>query len=455
MRNGRKTPGMTSTNSPGDRQSAFAEMSKGLAAALLLVAAATLTGLPIAQRWGIGPVVLLYIPAVLAAAVYAGLWPALLAGVAATLSYNYFFTAPYRTFVIHSPADAVTATMLFIVALVTSRLAGSLRDQARHAAGHAARNATIAGLARKLLACTGEEQIAQIVVTELAQLFGCHTVLLTRGESPRLLASVPAEASLAPSDLAAAAVTLATGGPAGRGVRRLNLADWQFRPVASERGILAAAGMAREDGLPPVREDQVALLDNLLDQVALALERARLEHEARDSAALRERDKLRSALLASIGEDVKPRINAISAAVRALKREGTSDKTDLASIAEEAARLDRFIDNLVDLAPGEEQTPIQLGPLTIDFRRRTVQREGQPVELTPKEYAVLVELAKQPGRVLSHAHLLRAVWGPAHEGQIDYLRAAIGALRRKLEPDPARPSLILNQPAVGYRLAAA
>ena len=93
--------------------------------------------------------------------------------------------------------------------------------------------------------------------------------------------------------------------------------------------------------------------------------------------------------------------------------------------------------------------------MKIDLYRRSVQRDGADVHLTPKEYAVLAELAKQAGRVLTHAQLLRAVWGPAQQDQIDYLRVAIRALRQKLEPDPAHPALIVNEPAVGYRLAAA
>ncbi len=83
-----------------------------------------------------------------------------------------------------------------------------------------------------------------------------------------------------------------------------------------------------------------------------------------------------------------------------------------------------------------------------------MRRDGEDVHLTPKEYAVLAELAKQAGRVLTHSHLLRAVWGPAQEDQIEYLRVAIRALRQKLERDPAAPELILNEPAIGYRLVA-
>jgi DNA-binding response OmpR family regulator len=95
---------------------------------------------------------------------------------------------------------------------------------------------------------------------------------------------------------------------------------------------------------------------------------------------------------------------------------------------------------------------VTAGNVTIDLLARRVTKADDEVHLTPKEYAVLAELAKHPGRVLTHSHLLRTVWGPAHEGQIDYLRVAVRALRLKLERDPSRPELIVNEPAVGYRL---
>lgn len=422
------------------------------AGALLMVAAATIVGLLIAPRWGTAPVVLLYLPPVLAAGVYCGLWPALAGAIASTLAYNFYFTAPYRTFVIHSPTDAVTVAILFLVAIVTSHLAGSLREQARLAAAHAGRNATIAGLARRLLSCTGETDVADVTAHELARLFGCHAALAIDSGDPRIVASAPPDVAVAPSDLAAAAATLATGEPAGRGMRRLDIADWQFHPVRSDRAVIAAAGLARTDGLPPVRADQLELLNNLLDQVALALERARLEGEARDHATWRERDRLRTALLASIGEDVKPRVAAIMRAARALRRDGSNDRTLASAVASEAASLDRYVDNLVDLSPGADREPITVGALTIDIYKRTVSKDGVEVHLTPKEYAVLAELAKHAGRVLTHAHLLRTVWGPAQERQIDYLRVAVRSLRQKLEDDPSSPERILNEPAVGYRL---
>lgn len=424
----------------------------GYAVTLLLIAGATMAGFFISSRWGTAAVALLYIPPVLVAAVTNGLGPALGAAVVSTLAYNYYFTAPYRTLLIHSPADIVTVIVLFLVATVTSHLAGSLRTQSRIATSHAARNATIAGLARRLLSCVSPEQIGKVAVSELASLFDANAVVVVAGTRPQLIAVSNEGTSLGPVDLAAAALTLQTGKPSRADERRVQLSDWLFHPIASDRATLAAIGLAREDGKPPVTREQSPLLVNLLDQVALALERARLEEEAREFVALRERDRLRTALLTSIGEDVKPRLNNIAAAARALRCAAGTDRILTATLASETAHLNRYVDGLVDLAPGEDREPLAIGPLTIDIQGRSVRRNGEVVHLTPKEYSVLLELAKHAGRVLTHAHLLRSVWGPAQEEHIDYLRVAIRALRQKLEQDPTRPELIINEPAIGYRL---
>lgn len=95
---------------------------------------------------------------------------------------------------------------------------------------------------------------------------------------------------------------------------------------------------------------------------------------------------------------------------------------------------------------------VSLGDVVIDLERRRVTREGSEVHLRPKEYALLAELARQPGKVLTHSHLLSTIWGPAHERDLEYLRVAARGLRVKLEDDPARPRMIINEPAVGYRL---
>ncbi|MES2336838.1 MAG: response regulator [Pseudomonadota bacterium] len=99
-----------------------------------------------------------------------------------------------------------------------------------------------------------------------------------------------------------------------------------------------------------------------------------------------------------------------------------------------------------------EATVIRFGEVVVDLEHRRVTRGADEVHLTPKEYEVLSELTRRPDRVVGHTAILRAVWGPAHESDIDYLRIVVRALRKKLEPDPARPSWLINEPGVGYRL---
>lgn len=426
----------------------------GFALGLLLTLAATATGLMISPRWEAAAVVLLYLPPVLVTARYAGLVPALAISVMAAVAFNYFFTEPYHTLRISSPADLVTVSALFLVAVVTSQLASAMRTQAQLAVERAARNATIAGLARRLLSCNDRDAVADVVVDDLARLFDCRSIFAVDAELPLIIAQQPTKPALSQNDLAALTTALAEGKMAGRGLPRLAKADWQFYPVIGAGKVHAALGLARSDGRPPVAESERQWLGNLLDQAALALERARLEAEANAAIASKERDRFRAVLLASIGEDVKPRLLAIQAGSRSLRR-NPGDKDAVNAVAAEAARLQLYIDNLVGLSPGDEQEPIICGPLKIDLFRHSTTRNNISVHLTPKEFAVLAELARHTGRVLTHRHLLRTVWGPAHEDHIDYLRVAIRALRQKLEDDPASPLLIRNEPAVGYRLVPA
>lgn len=103
---------------------------------------------------------------------------------------------------------------------------------------------------------------------------------------------------------------------------------------------------------------------------------------------------------------------------------------------------------------GETQGSVTIGAVTIDLLHRRVMRDGEEVHLSPKEFGVLAELAKYPDRVITHAQLLREIWGPAQEGHVEYLRIVVRSLRQKLEEDAARPGLIVNSPGVGYRLNA-
>lgn len=103
-------------------------------------------------------------------------------------------------------------------------------------------------------------------------------------------------------------------------------------------------------------------------------------------------------------------------------------------------------------AGGAPEQVIELPSLTIDLARREVRRGEEVLHLTPIEYKLLVLLARHAGKVLTHRQILKEVWGPAAANQAHYVRVHMAELRKKVEPEPSRPRLLLTEPGVGYRL---
>ena len=106
-----------------------------------------------------------------------------------------------------------------------------------------------------------------------------------------------------------------------------------------------------------------------------------------------------------------------------------------------------------DRQQGVETSSYVIGAIAIDVAQHRVELAGETVKLPPKEFELLLYLAQNRGRVLTHKQLLAKVWGPAHGGDTQYLRVFVGQLRQKLETDPANPAIILTEPGVGYRVA--
>jgi two-component system KDP operon response regulator KdpE len=103
------------------------------------------------------------------------------------------------------------------------------------------------------------------------------------------------------------------------------------------------------------------------------------------------------------------------------------------------------------IAPPDDPV-LRVGPLEIDVARHELRRDDVVIKVTPLEFKLALTLARHAGKVVTHRQLLREVWGPNHGDDVHYLRVYMAQLRRKLEPDPARPRLLITEPGVGYRL---
>lgn len=370
-----------------------------------MVAAVTGIGLLIMSRWGNSPIDLIYLVPVIVAARFSGLGPGTFAALASALAFNFFFTEPVRTFRIHSPADIVTFLVLLGVALVVSRLVAAMRVQARIADANARRNATVAGLAGRLLSCVDETEIGATSCKQLAWLFKCNAVLMVeRNGEPIAIASAPGQAGLTPADYGAAAIVLQQGEVVGRGSQRLTPADWLFFPVKSGSNVLAVMGLARDDGRVPVQEEQLPLLTNLLDTTALALERSALQQQMQGVADMRERDRLRGALLSSVGHDLRTPLTAILAAAAELRQ--TRAKVLLVDTVEaEAGKLGRYIANLLDMARIEAGS-IRLHEEPVDL----VDAVGAAVrDLKPAAHEIDIDLEPNLSLVRVDQHLLHHI----------------------------------------------
>lgn len=309
------------------------------------------TGLAhVVQPWiGAGAIDLLYLLPVIVAATLYGLRPGLVTGLAAALAFNFFFLDPVYSLTIAQPQSVLTMLILLGVAAFTSNLAGRLRSRARLGVRGAQENAAVAAFSQALTRVSDRDATAVVVCEEVGRLLGVRCILLRQQDGQvRPIASWPESELLGPIDQAAADWAWYRGEMTGSGSATLTAADWQFHPLKTSLGVLGVVGIAREDGRDPVPADRAVLLSTLIGQAALAHERVHLEEEMRGLSILKERDRLRAALLSSIGHDLRTPLTGVTSAIEALGAEHP-DSATLPLARAEVARLRRFLDNLVDM----------------------------------------------------------------------------------------------------------
>jgi two-component system sensor histidine kinase KdpD len=281
-----------------------------------------------------------------------GLWPALTAAALAAFVYNFFFLDPKLSLLIGHPGDLLTFVVFFAVALTTGWLTGRIRDQSRAVSRRAAAISALLTASRSLSAAARQEDAAEALAQQLAAATGGKAVvLLPAGEDIAVAAGAPKLAVLTAGDMAAARWAWEKGEPAGAGTGTLPNSPWTFRPL---QGVKARAGVAGVEPGAVAAEEGERFVSALLDQGAVALERAELAAQAADAQALRRSDRLRAALLNSVSHDLRTPLSTVLGAVTTLIDLGKSIapavRTDLLlSIREEAERLSRYVGDLLDM----------------------------------------------------------------------------------------------------------
>ncbi|MBN9041477.1 MAG: two-component sensor histidine kinase [Rhizobiales bacterium 62-47] len=305
--------------------------------------------------FGIENVDLVLLTSVVGVAVRYGLWPSLLAAVAASLCYNFFFLPPIYTFTITDPTNVAAFMLFMVIAMLVSNVAARVRTQADAAIGRIRMNEQLYGFSRKLAGTATLDDVLWATAYQIALMLKMRVVLLLPEEGLLTVKSgYPPEDQLDQADLAAANWAWSNDRPAGRGSDTLPGAKRLFLPMRTGRGPIGVIGIDNDRTGPLLTPDQRRLLDALVDQGALAIERVLLVEDMDRVKRTVESERLRSALLTSISHDLKTPLASVLGAASTMRdlADALSDaeKRDLlATVIDESERLNRFIANLLDM----------------------------------------------------------------------------------------------------------
>ena len=304
---------------------------------------------------GIENVDLIFLTAVVGVAVRYGLWPSLLATVASSLCYNFFFLPPIYTFTITDPTNLAAFVFFTVVAVVVSHFAARGRTQTVAAHERVRAVELLYAFSRKLAGVGTLDDVLWATAYQAALMLKVQVVLLLPEDgSIAVKAGYPPEDRLDEADVAAAKWAWQNNRVAGRGSDTLPGAKRLFLPMRTGRGAIGVMGVDSDKTGPLLTPDQRRLLDALIDQAALAIERVYLVEDVDRAKRTIETDRLRSALLTSISHDLKTPLASVLGAASTLRDLSgaltDTEKADLlTTVIDESERLNRFIANLLDM----------------------------------------------------------------------------------------------------------
>ncbi|MFL5258953.1 MAG: DUF4118 domain-containing protein, partial [Hyphomicrobiales bacterium] len=295
---------------------------------------------------------MIFLLAVIFSALFFGMWPAIFASVLSFLCYDFFFIEPLHTFTIAEPYEFLALLVFLIVAIVTSALAGRVRDHARVAARRLESMQRLYEFSRKISGAPTVDAIVQTATAEIGATMGAPCViLLSEAGKLELAASSQRSPSFGGAELDAAQWAFAAGEPSGRGTPILSSVSWLFLPLRVARRSIGVAGLWLAEAAK-VDSERQALFETLVEQAAAAVERASLAAETVKARAAAATERIRNTLLASVSHDFRTPLAAILGSATSLLDVGESldagsRKDLLCDIRAEAERLDRMVRDLL------------------------------------------------------------------------------------------------------------
>ncbi len=360
---------------------------------------------------------MIFLAAVVFAAVTYGIWPAVFASVLSFLAYNFFFIAPLHTFTVAEPHELLSLFIFLMISVVTSTLAGRIREQAHMAVGRMRATRRLYEFTRRLSSVAGYDDIPKVAVAEIHSCLARSAVVLLADDGNLALRGAwPEDVTLDTGAMSAAHWALEHDEPAGADTATLPAVPWYFLPLRTARAAFGVAGIGAGRGEAGLDPEARGLFETLAEQMAAALDRASL---ARDMVAARsaaETERVRNTLLASISHDFRTPLASILGSATSLIDYG--DKLDaeaanglLAQIRDEAEGLDKMVRNLLAM------TRIDAGALElrrdwVDLRE-TVERVANAARRRGAAQTIEVKLPPDLPLIRADAKLIEQALGNA------------------------------------------
>ena len=332
------------------------QLVPGMIAAVLAVSLAVGLGEALNHWLHLPNLSMVFLFAVLACSATYGLWSAIAASFLSFLAYNFFFIEPIYTFTVAEPQELLALLVFLVVSVLTGTLTGRVHDQAAAVGQRAQSTQLLYEFSRKLAGAAKLDDVLWAASTHLQKVQGGRIAFLIPEDGDlQVRVAWPPDEELTDGELSAARWAFTKQEAAGWHTNTLPNLAVQLRPLRTPRGVVGVCGFEPKSAKDPMTPEDERALNAILEQTALAIDRALLVSEAVRTAALEDNEKLRTTLLASLSHDLRTPLSSITGAVTTLRHLGdkmsVAEQQDLlAAIEEEAARLSRFVANLLDMS---------------------------------------------------------------------------------------------------------